>query len=236
MMCIAMFFSPESQSNYTLYFSIIGFAFIIASICYFISAWHKRSYRSFINEQGIGCSNSHNIPAHAWSEVEYVLQRLYYRGTPPSNGVWGIAPRRLDEDYIIVLKSGQRLFFGRRNLGHLSRFKPLILYYSEQNNVEWKTQEIYHSRKLKAGAQLIPTLLIVFQILIPLLFLGSQVGIVYGLRNNYFVLTKKEKEEQLATRFSWPVEFITRKSEQVNQVLDKGSVSPLDVRDRKSVV
>lgn len=228
---IALFLSPhQSGSHYVSYFVLVGVGLIIGSIAYFISAWHKRSYRSFINEQGLGCSNSHNIPAHAWSEVDYVLQRLYYRGTPPSNGVWGIAPRRLDEDYVVVLKSGQRLFFGRRNLGHLSRFKPLILYYSEQNNVEWKTQEIYHSRKLKAGAQLVPTLLLVLQTLVPLLFLGVQVGIVYGLHNDIFVLTQKEKEEQLATRFSWPVEFISRKAEQINQALDRGSVSPLDVR------
>ena len=228
---IALFWSPpQSGSNYVAYFIATGIFFFVISIIYFISAWHKRSYRSFINEQGIGCSNSHNIPAHSWNEVEYILQRLYYRGTPPNNGVWGIAPRRLDEDYIIVLKSGQRLFFGRRNLGHLSRFKPLILYYSEQNNVEWRTQEIYHSRKLKAGSQFIPTLLIALQALFPLVFLGIQVGIVYGLHNDIFVLTAKQKEELLATRFSWPVEFINRKAEQINQVLDRGSVSPLDVR------
>lgn len=220
-------FWTTNQSNgnsIDIYFITLGVLVILISIVYFISAWHKRSYRSFINEQGIGCSNSHNIPAHAWSEVEYILQRLYYGGTPPNNGVWGIAPRRLDEDYIIVLKSGERLFFGRRNLGHLSRFKPLILYYSEQNNVEWKTQEIYHSRKIKAGSQLIPTLLIILQALVPLLLLGVEV-VAYCINTE-----EVEKVDNLTTRFSWPIEFINRKPEMINMVQDAGSVSPLDVR------
>ncbi|MBR6436587.1 MAG: hypothetical protein IKS45_08785, partial [Thermoguttaceae bacterium] len=64
---VALFLSPQqSGSNYIFYFVAAGVVLIIASFVYFISAWHKRSYRSFINEQGLGCSNSHNIPAHAW--------------------------------------------------------------------------------------------------------------------------------------------------------------------------
>ena len=226
MIAFSVFCAPNQGvgNSYDLFFVVLGVLLIILAIVYFIAAWHKRSYRSFINEQGIGCSNSHNIPAHAWSDVEYILQRLYYRGTPPNNGVWGIAPRRLDEDYIIVLKSGQQLFFGRRNLGHLSRFKPLILYYSEQNNVEWRTQEIYHSRKIKAGTQLIPTLLVVLQALLPLFLLGVQV-LTFTIGSE-----QVEKDDNLANRFSWPIEFISRKPEQINQVQDPGSVSPLDVR------
>lgn len=218
---ITLFLFPEGGS-YDAYFIFIGAFLILISFVYFILAWHKRTYRSFINEQGIGCSNSHDIPAHAWSEVDYIIQRLYYRGNPPSNGVWGIAPRRLDEDYVVVLKSGQRLFFGRRNLGHLSRFKPLILYYSEQNNVEWKTQEIYYSRKIKAGSRLVPALLICLQALLPLLFLGIMGAV---LLNNQTV-----EEISLEERFSWPIEFIPRKAELCNKVMDNGSTAPLDVR------
>ncbi len=223
---LSLFCAPNQGvgNNYDICFVVLGVLVIIIAIVYFFAAWHKRSYRSFINEQGIGCSNSHNIPAHAWSEVDHILQRLYYRGTPPNNGVWGIAPRRLDEDYIVVLKSGQTLFFGRRNLGHLSRFKPLILYYTEQNNVRWETQEIYHSRKIKAGTQLIPNLLIILQALFPLLLLGIQVAAFS------FCSNQVEKEDNLTSRFSWPIEFISRKPEQINQVMDAGSVSPLDVR------
>ena len=228
---IALFLSPpQSGSNYINFFVALASILGIAAIGYFVSAWHKRSYRSFINEQGIGCSNSHDIPAHPWSEVDYILQRLYYGGTPPNNGVWGIAPRRLDEDYIVVLKSGERLFFGRRNLGHLSRFKPLILYYSEQNGVKWETQEIYHSRKIKAGSKLIPVTMLVIQLLIPLIVIGAQIGIVYGITNNMFVMSQQERAEQIATRFSWPIEFLERKPEQVNQFLNPGSISPLNVR------
>ncbi|MBR0238997.1 MAG: WD40 repeat domain-containing protein [Thermoguttaceae bacterium] len=218
---ITLFLFPEG-CNYDAVFIFIGALLILISIFYFFLAWHKRTYRSFINEQGIGCSNSHDIPAHAWSEVDYVIQRLYYRGNPPSNGVWGVAPRRLDEDYVVVLKSGPRLFFGRRNLGHLSRFKPLIFYYCEQNGVEMKTQEIYYSRKIKAGSRLVPSILICLQALVPLVFLGIQGAVL---------LTDQTAEEiSLEERFSWPIEFLPRKPELCNKVMDNGSVAPLDVR------
>lgn len=228
---ILSIYSPrQAGSNYHIFYFAFGVFFVILSIGFLIAAWHKRTYRSFINEQGLGCGNRHNIPVHAWSDVDFIVQRLYYWGTPPSNGVWGVAPRRLDEDYLVTLKSGEQLFFGRRSLGHLHKFKPLILYYSEQNGIEWKTKEIYHSRRIKAGAKLIPTLLILVACLFPLLFLGSQIGIIYGISNHLFDITQKAEEERMATRFSWSVEFIKREAERVNMVDNPGSIAPLNLR------
>ena len=183
---------------------------LLISFTFFVMGWHKKGYRSIVTEDGFGVGNRFSIPLHLWSEVNYILERHYYGGTPPADGVWGSKPRRLDEDYTLVLNNDEKILFSRRELEQIYRCKSLLQQFAELYNIDWQIKEVYHSRRRKAEAKFYPYFYNFLLAALPFLVFLSAVtiqGVNYYFQQTEYIAQQRDKSDG---KMIWVMEFIER--------------------------
>ncbi len=222
---------PDLQTLFCwrYFFLLTGIAILLASLTFFILAWHKQGYRTIITEDGFGVGNRFKIPLHLWSEVRSILERHYYGGTPPADGVWGSKPRRLDEDYTLILHNDERIVFSRKGLEQIYRCKSLLQQFSELYEIDWEIKEVYHSHRRKAEAKFYPYLYNFLLAMLPLFVLLSGVTIQavnYYFEQTEFIAQQRDKSEG---KMVWIMEFIERPK--VARTSDKGAENASETQD-----